>query len=185
MPKDYSTYNDGQLLALLRDDDEAAFTEIYNRYWKLLFAISFKHLNNKQSAEDIVHEVFMSIWSKRHNLQIAFFKAWLGSAAKYMIIAEMNRRLKKELYPSQLPEISQNSTQNTLDFCFLDDYLQREISLLPPQCRLIFSYSRQTEMSNAEIAQKIGISEKAVEKQITIARKRLNIALRNFFFSAL
>jgi RNA polymerase sigma factor (sigma-70 family) len=48
---------------------------------------------------------------------------------------------------------------------------------LPPRARLIFQLSRNEHLSNREIAEKLGISEKTVENQITIALKKLRIAM--------
>ena len=59
------TISEERLLRLLRDDDLAAFDEIFNRYWSRLF-ISTQHvLNNREVAEDVVKEVFVDLWERR------------------------------------------------------------------------------------------------------------------------
>ena len=67
---DYTTYNDNELLELLTNSDELAFTEIYNRYWEKLLAIGYYYLRHKQAAEDIVQEVMMSLWKRRNEIAI-------------------------------------------------------------------------------------------------------------------
>ena len=66
----YTSYPDDELMKRLRSGDEGAFTEIYHRYWEQLLAIGFYHLRDKQSAEDIVHEVMLSLWKRKEELVI-------------------------------------------------------------------------------------------------------------------
>ena len=67
--KEYQLYNNQMLLDLLAESDEVAFTELYNRFWKKLFAIAYNRLNEVQAAEDIVHDVFASLWANREKIK--------------------------------------------------------------------------------------------------------------------
>ncbi|MGH2553931.1 MAG: RNA polymerase sigma factor, partial [Chitinophagaceae bacterium] len=61
---------DRLLLRLVSQDDEAAFTELYERFWKKLFVAAYNRFKEKQQAEDIVHEVFASLWANRKKIEI-------------------------------------------------------------------------------------------------------------------
>ncbi|MGY0037814.1 RNA polymerase sigma factor [Pedobacter sp. NJ-S-72] len=63
----YITLPDNDPVAFLKDGDKAAFTEIYNRYKGLLYIHAYNRLRNQQEADDVVHELFASLWTKRDN----------------------------------------------------------------------------------------------------------------------
>ena len=68
--KRYIQYDDNELLYLLAQNDKAAFTELYNRYWQKLYAIAYNRLKETQTAEDIVHDVMAGLWSSREKINI-------------------------------------------------------------------------------------------------------------------
>lgn len=73
----FPNHSDEQLLRLLQQNDEAAFTEIYNRYWKILYSSAHNILQVKDAAEDAVQEVFISLWKRRNLVHIESLKAYL------------------------------------------------------------------------------------------------------------
>lgn len=177
----YAAHTDDQLLNLLKESNEAAFKEIYSRYWKRMYAMAFLRLQRTDIAEDIVQDIFTYLWQGRQKLCIATLEQWLATAVKYKIITLINRRLKKELSSVVIPEQSYNDT--LLDERLLEQLVQTEINRLPPMCRLVFRFSREHNLSNSEIAVQLNISEKAVEKHITRARRELSLNLRNLLQS--
>jgi len=68
--KSYPTYDDGTLVHLLKSGDEAAFTELYERYWKRLLVRAQILLNNHEDSEEIVHDIFVTLWRKRETITI-------------------------------------------------------------------------------------------------------------------
>ena len=63
--------NDEDLLCLLKKGNDQAFGEIFNQYWKPLLYVAAKKLGNIDEAEDVVQELFISIWSRREVLEIS------------------------------------------------------------------------------------------------------------------
>ena len=173
----YSSHTDHHLLSLLRNDDEAAFAALYGRYWKRMFAMAFLRLERRDLAEDIVQDVFTSLWQRRQELVIASVESWLATAVKYQLVTLINRRLSREILTDVLPNDA--FTDARIDVRFLEQQLAAEINRLPEKCRLVFTYSREFGYSNRDIAEKLQISEKTVEKHITTARKKLSIGLRS------
>ena len=68
---DFSKYDDEQLVRLLTENDETAFSEIYSRYWKPLYISVQNILHDTDPSQDVVQEVFISLWQRRHTAQIA------------------------------------------------------------------------------------------------------------------
>jgi RNA polymerase sigma-19 factor, ECF subfamily len=172
--RDYSLASEDQLVNRLQSGDEQAFTEIYNRYWERLLAIGYYHTQNKQTAEDVVHEVMVSLWLRKDHLQIQSLNAYLGVAVKFAVFKSIVREKKLQNILAEkenkehITEIEQD-----LDAKFLEEYLKGVVEQLPEKARLVFNYSRNEELSVKAIAHKLDLSPKAVEYHITKALKTL------------
>lgn len=93
-----SQYEERKLLLRLSENDKDAFEEIYHRYWQLLLGMAFNRLKNWQAAEDVVHDVFISIWKNRHKQEIKSLKNYLATAVKYKILKEVRKAALHKLY---------------------------------------------------------------------------------------
>ena len=165
-------FSDQELMNLLQEGDHAAFTEIYKRYWEKLVLIAWNHTRDKALAEDIVHEVFISLWNEKNNFQILNVGGFLATKIKFVVF----KNYRKEHRRSKLAEMNFNFSdvsldEEKLDALFLQDYINGIINELPEKCKLVFKYSRQLGMKNSEIAAQMNISEKGVEANLTRALK--------------
>jgi RNA polymerase sigma-70 factor (family 1) len=177
--KGASTLSDEELLHRLRSGDEKAFTEIYHRYWEKLLAIGYFHTQNKQAAEDIVHEVMISLWTRRSALDIQSLQSYLATAIKFAVFKAIARdKRRRQLLQHQAAPGSETSLEEKLDTRFLQEYLSGIIEELPEKARLVFHYSRDLGLSVSEIAGKLDLSPKAVEYHITKALRSIREALR-------
>lgn len=177
----YSIYSDQELASLLTRGDRIAFAEIYDRFKGLLFVHAYKRLNNQAEAEDVVHDLFSTLWNKREELIIN------TQLAGYLYTAVRNRIFKiivhKQIESKYITSIqhSLNEGHNITDHLVrskeLAKIIEKEISALPPKMREIFILSRQQNLSHKEIAEKLSLSELTVSKQITNALKILRVRL--------
>ncbi|MDT3402238.1 RNA polymerase sigma-70 factor [Mucilaginibacter terrae] len=179
----YHLCTEAELIAKLSGDDDAAFTEIYRRFWDKVFAVAFHRLDDQAEAEEVVQDVFFSLWKRRHILDLQYsLNTYLSTAVKYKVINYQSRRYFK----GKLIDIEEaagevsgvDSTQLWLSERELKQQLDYHIEQLPEKCRLVFKMSREECMSHAEIAQKLEISEKTVEAHITRALKVLKNNLK-------
>lgn len=175
------SHSDEQLLRLIKEDNELAFEELYSRYWKRMFAMAFLRLERRQIAEDVVQDVFTTLWQRREVLEIVSVEAWLATAVKYKVITLLNRQLAREIVTKEPPDNSYRD--HLLDHRLLEQQLSKEVNKLPERCRLVFIYNHELGYSNREIAETLNISEKAVEKHITTARRKLHPLLRHLLHS--
>lgn len=83
--------SDNELLDLLRSGDKSAFIEIYNRYWERLLAIAYNHTKDKSMAEEIVQQVFISLWDRRQMVAIESIGGYLATAVKSVTLQEKER----------------------------------------------------------------------------------------------
>src|SRR5215203_1193326 len=162
--QNYSTLTENELLQRLVSGDEKAFTEIYNRYWEKLLAVGYYHTHDKQAAEDVVHEVMMSLWSRKKELSIQSLNAYLGTAVKFSVFKAISRdRKRRELLSVKKFPGYISDTEDKLDAKFLQEYLRGATQELPEKAKLVFNFSRNEELSISDIAHKLDLSPKAVE----------------------
>ncbi len=63
--------------------NERAFATIYDTYWSQLLAIAYRLTQDKEQSEEIVQEVFVSLWRRRHEVKIESVSAYLATAVKF------------------------------------------------------------------------------------------------------
>lgn len=172
-----------ELLLRLRQGDERAFTAIYLQYWEKLLAIAYKLTKEKDLAEEIVQDVFLSLWTRRNEVHIDSVEKYLATAIKYATFKKLTRQRRHEEIEAMLFSQEQyQSLDEQIDARFLSDYVKGVVERLPERCRLVFKSSREDLKSNAEIAKEQNISEKAVEANITRALKKIRHSLDKGWF---
>ena len=142
----------------------------------------FHRLDDRAEAEDVVHDVFMSLWAHRHCREIADIDRYLAVAVKYAVLSRLRNRRKRSSILQGLG-ISMNAasqSEERLDQKLLLERLQGEVERLPDRCRLIFRYSREEGLPVRDIAEILNLSPRTVEHQLSKALRRLRFALRSF-----
>lgn len=180
---DYHLYDDETLLSLLKQDDELAYTALYNRYWERMVTFAYVKLQSGADAKEVVQDVFLDMWNRRYNLQIPHnFHAYIAGSVKYKIFTLLAKR-KKELsnYQELQTSLASTSTEEWLSYDQLREDLEKAVLQLPEKCRLVFKLSRESGLSTPEIARHLQISPKTVENHLTKALFRLRKALKLFF----
>ena len=177
--RNYSSFTEDELLRRLQASDEIAFTEIYNRYWEKLLAIGYYHTHDKQAAEDIIHDVLMSLWSRKNDLHIQSLNAYLGTAVKFAVFKSIvrDKKRRKLLMGQNLPEYF-SDIEEKLEVKFLQEYLNGVVEQLPEKARLVFEFSRNENFSITDTARKMDLSPKAVEYHMTKALRALKNGLQ-------
>src|SRR5688572_7733698 len=94
----YSKYTDEELVSQIQAGNTNAFTAAYNRYWEQLLALGYYYTHSKPAAEDIVHDVFTSLWTRRREVPIQSLKAYLATAVKFAVFKAIARdRRRREI----------------------------------------------------------------------------------------
>jgi RNA polymerase sigma-70 factor (family 1) len=174
-----SPYNERELLARLSASDKEAFAVIYQHYWELLYGMAYNRLKARLLAEDVVHDVFASLWRNRQKQEIQCLKSYLATAVKYIILKELRKAALQQQYRQVQPAESVIPvTEAALDARRILEMLQKEVQTLPEKCRLIFRFSREQGMTVKQIAHEMGISPKTVQNQLNKALKHLRVTLK-------
>ncbi|CAM3381386.1 RNA polymerase sigma-70 factor [Rhodothermus bifroesti] len=175
-----SAFEQQQLAARVRQGDAVAFEQLFRLYYAPLVHFAARIVGAFPEAEEIVQKVFVNLWQRR--------TLWVpqASVAAYLYGAVRNEAVK---YCQRRPMAASLEAAETLTAESLDPDLQllgnelaglieRLVSELPQQRRLIFSLSRDHGLSYAEIAQALGISIKTVETQMGRALRQLRERLK-------
>ncbi len=168
---------------IARNDDSAAYKELFLSFYNPLLRFAVTLVKSKESAEEIVSDVFVNIWEKRkrinsiNNLKVYLFIAVKNTALNYL--SRQNKNLTdsvdetlmnyKSIYfdPEQLMVTAEMVAR-----------IKAAIEELPPKCKLIFKLVKEEELKYRDVAEILNISSKTVESQIAIAIKKIGTSIR-------
>lgn len=181
-----SVVMDHELWEAIQGNSERAFAALFHRYSAKIYSTAYSYIRDPVVCEQIVHDIFITLWSGRHTLQVQSFKAYLTSAARYRVYKHM---ATSKIYPIDYKESmedvvyndcnSQNEGYNNLINKEMELEVDSYLAHLPQRCRQIFLMSRRQLLSNEEIANELGISKRTVENQITYALRHLRFSLKD------
>ena len=185
VPYVYVQYSDEELLTLTKKGNASAFDEIYRRYRNILIVQACNNLPSKSKymAEDIVQDIFISLYQKRALLKITVsLHGYLVQAIKYKIANEIRSSIVCSKYQNFLffNDYDENDFSNRLETNELKYSIDSALKRLPPKCKEVFRLSRDEDQSYMDISSSLKISVSTVEKHIVKALKILRNSLNDY-----
>ena len=152
------------------------FKSLFEKHYPRLCAIAVGYISNKDDAEDIVQELFITAWNKELDaLPEKEFAAYMTVAVRNSCISFLRKKQEGTVsiddHPAAASCLSDDLTDG--DEPTPEERLQAALRVLPPRCRDIFLMSKLKGMKYCDIAAALDISEKTVENQMTKAVKLL------------
>ena len=166
----------------LRLGDEAAFREIYQQYWPTLYSAAYNHVRSREVAEELVQDLFASLWLKREQLTIhTSLQGYLHTALRHQIYDYIDKqavrqRVHEDLFHQQ-DDVSY-ITEQTVAYDELHAHLTDAVGQLPQPAQTVFRLSRYDHLSTQAIARQLDLSPKMVEYHLTRALKLLRGQLK-------
>jgi RNA polymerase sigma-70 factor, ECF subfamily len=161
--------------------DITQFEMIFKRYFNPLCAYAIKYTRDLDTAKEIVHKVYVNIWEKRESVKPD------QNIRSYLFTSVYNRCLNHIRDSKKTVDINQMKEQDgsvgfsgDLEIMELQASIEAGIQSLPDRCREIFILSRYDQLKYLAIAEKLNISVKTVEAQMSKALKLLKIYLTEF-----
>jgi len=185
---DYNKIADDELVLLLKRGDPLAFAALYNRYQGLLYIYASKIARDFDIAEDLVQELFVYLWEKRDTIQFnRSVSSFLYTSIRYRFLNLVDKQVVRSDYARSFQlflDKGEFSVDNYIEEKELNRIIEAEIDNLPSKMREIFLLSRRLNLKNLEIAERLGISEKTVKNQLSLALKLLRerLGLVNFIY---
>lgn len=181
--------SDNELIQLLKKDDNAAFTEIYNRYVESLAGFAGAQLYHLEEAHDILHDIFVKLWEDRDTLDISgSLKSYLFSATRNRVIDRIRRRITRQDYALMLQATKPPESygaDKVIEAKELQENIEKALNELPRRAKQIYRLSRDQHQTTLEIAQMLNISEQTVKNQLTTALKHLRQSIGRLSIAAL
>ena len=164
--------------------DKVIFDYIFNYYYSSLCAFAMQYLHDHDAVEDLVQDFFVTVWLEAPRAQICTsLKSYLFTGVKNRCLDFAKHRKVTEKYKAFIL-FSADDEDNSFEQYFAESELRQAIEKsmfkLPPRCREIFELSRLKGLSNQEISDKLGISKRTVELQISNSIKILRHELVGF-----
>ena len=185
----FDSYDDVELIALLKKDDLDAFTAIHNRYYGVLYSHIYRRLGDRDEVKDLLQELFTCVWNKRNALSPEInLQAYLYTAARNRVLNIFKHQKIKNDYISSFQKFAYDgdpTPDETFRLKELITLINAEVSALPPQMRLIFEMSRNANLSHNEIAEQLNLSPLTVKKQVNNSLRILRLKLHTHIFMLL
>jgi len=177
----YKGFSDSELFDLLKNNDQAAYLEIYDRYKVILQNHAIRKLPEMDDVEDILQELFIDLWEKRANIHLTTgLGNYLYTAVRNRIFNLFYKRQRQTNYLNSLSSVIEKGeyvTDITLREKEFSEIIRNEINLLPPRMKEVFLLHRNESLTYKEIADLLGTSELTVATQIKKSLKTLRIRL--------
>jgi len=173
--------NDEELFSEIKLDNHQAFEELYRRYFYRLLNDAYKRLRDRDQSEELVQELFVGIWAKRHQISIAkTFDAYFHTSLRNAVISFFRKNNKVAEYPADYAE--QKAEQTTFEEIAYNDLktaYEHSVSHLPEKCRSAYELF-ESGLTIQEIASTSKVSTKTIESHLLKARTTIRHQLRSY-----
>lgn len=178
----FQTYDITLLLEQVSQDNEDAFRKVFDHYKAPFYAAAFKMTHAAALAEEIVQEVFVTLWMKRK------LAAEAKNPERYIFTILHNciyahfRKLAQEKQLRAKVGHNMEESENPVELLLLEKehraVIEKVISRLPPQQQLIYKLAKQEGISREEIARGLNISPNTVRNHLAAAVEHLRVGLK-------
>lgn len=154
--------------------DFEAFKALFDTYFSQIKNFIYYKVTDVDLAEDIAQECFLKMWENRAKINPVTAKSYLYTIATNLSINHIKKQ--SVIYKFINRKFNNTETQTplyVLEEKEFDEHLQKALAGLPEKQRIVFLMNRIDDLKYAEIAERLDISVKAVEKRMTLALKKL------------
>jgi RNA polymerase sigma-70 factor, ECF subfamily len=173
-----------ELFSAIASGDITAFEMYFKTYYQPLCNYAYTFLQDKDEAEEIVQNTFLSVWEKSSVLNVkTSAKSYLYAMVRNACLNVIKHSKIKQRYIGEelaLTNPGYESVMNKVSSLELESKITEAIEKLPDQCRLVFKLSRYEDLKYSEIADQLKISIKTVENHMGKALKIMRTELKDF-----
>lgn len=180
---DFSNFNDGELLQKIKQDDHAAFGELYHRHWENLYNNAFKRLRREDVCKDIVQDIFTDVWVRKATVEIENLPAYLNTAVRLQVLKYFSKNKIAAHFIEPFESIVDASVKadcniNEKEFNLL---LKAWMDTLPKKRLNIYKMHTEENLSTREIAERLSLSQKTVQNQLGTSMQSLRARMAHLF----
>lgn len=167
------------------------FNQLYKEYYRKAYLYAKSYIGDTFAAENIASEAMITVWEKMKVSEKNELISFLFVILKNKSLDYLRRKSTHDLYFEKMGDVGladleirisslENSVLDNLLVSEAETIISKTLNTFSAQTRKIFHLSRIEGLTNAEIASKIGLSEKGVEYHISKVLKALRISLKDF-----
>lgn len=161
--------------------------QLFRQYYKMLCVYAFRFVSDWDTAEDIVQDVFVSLWNKRDAVELEgavkayLFKSVYNKSLNYLTSKKYTEEESVERFVDQLDtlQVQHSNQESTLFMKEIQTEIDTFTETLPIQVKKVFLLSRSYGLKTKEVALQLDLSPKTVEKYLSRALLELRIHLKN------
>ncbi|MGL5317819.1 MAG: RNA polymerase sigma factor [Bacteroidales bacterium] len=175
----------------LKQGDKAAFTYIYERYSSRLRYFANEYLQNSSDSMDVVQNVYIHVIENIRDLdEKTNLEAYLITSTRNACISHLRKlKIRRTYFDAQIQSDEKEINLQALEafefseitFSEMRSVVNESIAQLPPKCREVFLLSRKDQLKYTEIADKLDISKRTVERRMTEALSLLKVKLKDYY----
>ncbi|MDY4569175.1 RNA polymerase sigma-70 factor [Alistipes senegalensis] len=163
---------DARLLERLSRGEQDAYKEVFMRYYGKVFRFIAAILRGRAVAEDLAQNVFLKVWANRHGLDsVRSLDGYLFTVARNETCDYLRRNRSSLKY--RLTELSHSEQICDLSFDYDAERMERTVAVtvdrMPPQRQMVYRLSREEHLSNLEIAERLNLSKRTVDRHLSLA----------------
>jgi len=166
---------------VVANGDYYAFRELFNHHYRSLCNYAMRVVVTREIAEEVVSDVFVKLWKNREQIEVhTSFQAYIYRAVRNQALDYLKLRIHRQYERESLDSVQWNmshadhfSPAEEMSFNEFFDHVEGCINDLPRQCQIIFRLSREEGLRYRDIAERLAISVKTVETQMSRALKVL------------
>jgi len=169
---------------LVKMNKNKAFNLVFDAYWSALYKKAYKKVNCSELAQDLVQDVFVSLWDKIELLDAE------GSVLAYLFAILRNKilklyekdevRLRYALSVSSRAVPADVHAQNSILEKELKNIIDAEVERMPLRMKEIYLLKREDDLSIRQIAEDLSLSEQTVKNQLQMAYQRLRLRVKAY-----
>jgi RNA polymerase sigma-70 factor (ECF subfamily) len=174
------------LLRQISEGNSSCFEKMYKQYFKKCYSIALYFVQSTSSAEDVLSEVFLTLWDKRRNLKnVKDWDSYLFITVKNHAISFLEKNHQNNLIPItqitiEIPENELNPEERLLKKD-MEENIQQAIRQLPEKTKIVYYMAKEEHMSYKQISEVLDISERTVNTHMTTAIRKLTASLQKYF----
>lgn len=182
--KHLKNHTDEALVVLLNKDDQKAFLEIYDRYKNELATHLVRLLRSYELAEEVLQDVFMMLWEKRHDMDASksvpayLYRSAINKTKNVFRKIANDNRLREE-FLMNVSVANSNSVEEWIENKEIQQLLQTLLDRLPPQQKKVYMLCKLDGLSYKEVSEQLKISIATVNSHIRNANIFLKGELKN------
>lgn len=172
------------LISRLMKDDRHAFDVLYDMYAGRLMSFCLTYVKITEDAEEIIQDIFISLWKNRHSVQYTdSLKPFLYGALRKSILYYFRRKLNSPIY-EQFVDLKDEAhpveSRISMEYEDFRKIILKEINALPRSQREAIILSKFQGLSNKEIAEKLNLNIQTIKNALSVGLKNLRVRLSRY-----